>query len=56
VPGGNSASLGPGPQAKPSSRRSTIRLFAVTKVVTGLADRASFATFKPVESKVTFLS
>jgi branched-chain amino acid transport system substrate-binding protein len=31
-------------------------IFAVTKVVTGLADRASYATFKPVESKVTFLS
>jgi branched-chain amino acid transport system substrate-binding protein len=31
-------------------------VFATTKVVTGLADRASYATFKPVESKVTFLS
>ena len=31
-------------------------VFAMTKVVTGLADRASYATFKPVESKVTFLS
>ena len=31
-------------------------VFSVTKVVTGLADRASYATFKPVESKVTFLS
>ena len=31
-------------------------IFAVTKVVTGLADRASYATFRPVESKVTFLS
>jgi branched-chain amino acid transport system substrate-binding protein len=31
-------------------------VFAVTKVVTGLADRASYATFKPVESKITFLS
>jgi len=31
-------------------------IFALTKVVTGLADRASYATFKPVESKVTFLS
>jgi branched-chain amino acid transport system substrate-binding protein len=31
-------------------------IFAATKVVTGLADRASYATFKPVESKVTFLS
>ena len=31
-------------------------VFAATKVVTGLADRASYATFKPVESKVTFLS
>jgi branched-chain amino acid transport system substrate-binding protein len=31
-------------------------VFAVTHVVTGLADRASYATFKPVESKITFLS
>jgi branched-chain amino acid transport system substrate-binding protein len=31
-------------------------VFATTKVVTGLADRASYGTFKPVESKVTFLS
>jgi branched-chain amino acid transport system substrate-binding protein len=31
-------------------------VYAVTKVVTGLADRASYAAFKPVESKVTFLS
>ena len=31
-------------------------VFGVTKVVTGLADRASYATFKPVESKVAFLS
>jgi len=31
-------------------------IFAVTKVVTGLADRASYAIFKPVETKVTFLS
>jgi branched-chain amino acid transport system substrate-binding protein len=31
-------------------------VFAATKVVTGLADRASYAAFRPVESKVTFLS
>ncbi|MBD5634830.1 MAG: substrate-binding domain-containing protein [Candidatus Eremiobacteraeota bacterium] len=31
-------------------------VFATTKVVTGLADRASFSTFKPVENKVNFIS
>jgi branched-chain amino acid transport system substrate-binding protein len=31
-------------------------VFNVTKVVTGLADRASYPSFEPVESKLTFLS
>jgi branched-chain amino acid transport system substrate-binding protein len=31
-------------------------VYAVTKVITGLADRASYASFAPVESKITFLS
>jgi len=31
-------------------------VFDVTKVVTGLADRSSYATFQPVESKLNFLS
>jgi branched-chain amino acid transport system substrate-binding protein len=31
-------------------------VYAVTKVITGLADRASYASFAPVEAKVTFLS
>jgi branched-chain amino acid transport system substrate-binding protein len=31
-------------------------VFNVTKVVTGLADRASYPAFQPVESKLTFIS
>jgi branched-chain amino acid transport system substrate-binding protein len=31
-------------------------VYETTKVVTGLADRSSYPSFKPVESKVTFLS
>jgi len=31
-------------------------VFAVTKIVTGLADRGTYATFAPVESKLQFLS
>jgi len=31
-------------------------IFEMTKVVTGLADRAAYPSFQPVESKLTFLS
>ena len=31
-------------------------IFEVTKIVTGLADRASYPSFQPVESKLNFLS
>jgi branched-chain amino acid transport system substrate-binding protein len=31
-------------------------VFAVTKIVTGLADRGTYATFAPVEAKLQFLS
>jgi len=31
-------------------------VFGVAKIVTGLADRSSYASFAPVESKLTFLS